>query len=187
MPTASTGPEQAEIAITEEKLADDVPLTPEPSIATTDETAGTDLEGLAALIEQNAAEEPVKTKKKSANPSATASELPQPLEVTSADDVKLTAEGREFGAKTGGTRLILRAKAPVWVRIEDTSGNVVMTQMLMKGDTYRVPDREGLVVIARDGGLLAYVIDGEEKGVLGTPGEILVGRPLDVKALDAQG
>lgn len=187
MPTASTGPEQAEITITEEKLADDVPLTPEPSVAATDETAGTDLEGLAALIEQNAAEEPVKAKKKSAKPSATASEVPQPLEVTSADDVKLTAEGREFGAKTGGTRLILRAKAPVWVRIEDTSGNVVMTQMLMKGDTYRVPDREGLVVIARDGGLLAYVIDGEEKGVLGTPGEILVGRPLDLKALDAQG
>jgi cytoskeleton protein RodZ len=85
------------------------------------------------------------------------------------------------------SRLTLRAKGPVWVRIEDSAGNVVMTQMLMAGDTYQVPDREGLVVIARDGGLLAYLIDGKEKGILGPPGEILVGRPLDVKLLDQPG
>ena len=42
-------------------------------------------------------------------------------------------------------------------------------------------------VIARDGGLLSYIIDGEEKGILGTPGEILVGRPLDIKLLDGNG
>jgi cytoskeleton protein RodZ len=60
----------------------------------------------------------------------------------------------------------------------------VMTQMLTKGDIYRVPDREGLVVIARDGGLLSYMIDGKEKGILGTPGEILVGRSLDLKSFE---
>ena len=70
------------------------------------------------------------------------------------------------------------------MRIEDGNGNVVMTQMLMKGDTYRVPNREGLVVIARDGGLLTYIIDGKEKGLLGTPGEILVGRSLDLKSFE---
>ena len=45
--------------------------------------------------------------------------------------------------------MLLKAKAPVWVRVEDAQGNVVMTQMLMKGDTYQVPDREGLVVTAQ--------------------------------------
>ena len=54
----------------------------------------------------------------------------------------------------------------------------------MKGDTYQVPNREGLVVIARDGGLLSYIIDGKEKGILGTPGEILVGRSLDMKSFE---
>ena len=82
---------------------------------------------------------------------------------------------------------MLKAKAPVWIRIEDAQGNVVMTQMLMAGDSYRVPDREGLVVIARDGGLLSYEIDGKEHGILGTPGEILVGRPLDIETLDKGG
>ena len=39
----------------------------------------------------------------------------------------------------------------------------------------------------RDGGLLSYLIDGKEKGILGTPGEILVGRPLDIKDLEKNG
>jgi cytoskeleton protein RodZ len=43
------------------------------------------------------------------------------------------------------------------------------------------------VVIARESGLLSYVIDDEEKGLLGTPGEILVGRPLDLKSLAGNG
>ena len=86
--------------------------------------------------------------------------------------------------KTKRARLVLKAKAPVWVRVEDAQGNVVMTQMLMKGDTYQVPDREGLVVIASDGGLLSYVIDGKEKGILGTPGEILVGRSLNLSTFE---
>ena len=94
----------------------------------------------------------------------------------------ITGQGREFGAGNEESRLTLKANAPVWVRIEDAQGNVVMTQMLMKGDTYRVPNREGLVVIARDGGLLSYVIDGKEQGILGTPGEILVGRSLDLSS-----
>jgi cytoskeleton protein RodZ len=54
----------------------------------------------------------------------------------------------------------------------------------MKGDSYRVPNRDGLVLIARDGGLLTFFVDGKEKGVLGSPGEILVGRSLDIKSLE---
>ena len=59
--------------------------------------------------------------------------------MVSATDVAMTEDGREFGTGNGESRLTLKAKAPVWVRIEDAQGNVVMTQMLMKGDTYRVP------------------------------------------------
>jgi cytoskeleton protein RodZ len=179
MPTASTGSDEANVAVTEEPMTDDqkqqtANAAPEPQA---DETAGTGLDGLTALIESE-----VETAK------PTAKTVPaQGNQMASAGDVKLTPDGREFGTKDGGTRLTLKAKAPVWVRIEDSQGNVVMTQMLMKGDTYRVPDRDGLVVIARDGGLLSYIIDGKEKGILGTPGEILVGKSLDLKALAGNG
>jgi cytoskeleton protein RodZ len=171
MPTASTAGETAEITVGDEPMTDDQKsATAEYAV---DDMAGTNLDGITSLIEEQVSgtREPAKT-----------------LDgLVSATDMAMTADGREFGTGNGESRLTLKAKAPVWVRIEDSQGNVVMTQMLMKGDTYRVPNREGLVVIARDGGLLSYVIDGKEKGILGTPGEILVGRPLDLKSFAGNG
>lgn len=170
MPTASTGPEAASVKITEESLPDAQTAVVEPSSG---EQEGTNLGGLAALIEENV----------SAAPQAA-----EPKTVASAEDMTITSDGRAYDSKASNAgRLVLKAKAPVWVRIEDAQGNVVMTHMLMGGDTYQVPDRKGLVVIARDGGLLSYVIDGKERGILGTPGEILVGRPLDIEALEGSG
>ena len=171
MPTASTGPEVADIKITEEAMPDDLSASADNSVMEPGlEQFGGDLDGLGAFIAEQVSENQA--------PAVPAEKVAQDVAVV--DDVTQTADGRAFGAKNEVARLVLKAKAPVWVRVEDAQGNVVMTQMLMKGDTYQVPDREGLVVIARDGGLLSYVIDGKEKGILGTPGEILVGRSLNL-------
>jgi cytoskeleton protein RodZ len=174
MPTASTGSEAANVKITEEAMPDDVLVA--TGVPASSDQADADLGGLGAFIAEQVPED------------RTALPMPAPknlaLDVPVVDDEMQTAEGRVFGAKNDATRLVLKAKAPVWVRVEDAQGNVVMTQMLMKGDTYQVPDREGLVVIARDGGLLSYVIDGKEKGILGTPGEILVGRSLNLSTFE---
>ena len=179
MPTASTGTDQAEISIGDEPMTDDqqqlaaaadtgqVPVGAAPP---SDDMAGTNLDGLSSLIQQEVPE---------AQTSLDG--------LKSATDMALTGAGREFGASNDESRLTLKAKAPVWIRIEDSHGVVVMTQMLMKGDTYRVPNRNGLVVIAKDGGLLSYLIDGKEKGILGTPGEILVGRSLDITTFGGNG
>ena len=176
MPTASTGDEAAEISIGDEPMPEDQPFE-SPVVAATeavgDDLAGTGLDGISSLIEDQV---------------PGAKEAAKSLDgMVSATDMAMTADGREFGTNNGESRVTLKARAPVWVRVEDAQGNVVMTQMLMKGDTYRVPDREGLVVIARDGGLLSYLVDGKEKGILGTPGEILVGRSLDVKSFGGNG
>ena len=162
----------ADIKIGDEPLPDDQKVASDDYAE--DDLAGTGLDGLGALIQENV-------------PGAKAETTASIGELTSAGEVALTKDGREFGSGNAKSRVTLKAKAPVWIRIEDAQGKVVLTQMLMKGDTYRVPDRLGLVVIARDGGLLNYLIDGKEKGILGTPGEILVGRPLDVKALQGNG
>jgi cytoskeleton protein RodZ len=164
MPTASTGDENAEITIGEEPLPDDQQVA-DTAAPLDDELSGTGLDGLSSLIQKEI---------------PGAKEASKDLNgLVSATDVAMTGDGE--------SRLTLKAKAPVWVRIEDAQGKVVMTQMLMKGDTYRVPNRQGLVVIARDGGLLSYLIDGKEKGILGTPGEILVGRSLDLKSFGGKG
>jgi len=177
MPTASTNSDAAAVKITEEAMPDDVLASVDDSIPVQSDTqTGEDLGGLGAFIAEQVPDEqmavPLPTPKAAA------------LGVPVVDEVTQTPEGRVFGAMSEAPRLVLKAKAPVWVRVEDAQGNVVMTQMLMKGDTYQVPDREGLVVIARDGGLLSYVIDGKEKGILGTPGEILVGRSLNLSTFE---
>ena len=163
---------EAKVTITDEPMTDDQKVATQDY--SEDDLAGTGLDGLSALIEDKV-------------PGAKADTTASIGQLASAEDVALTQDGREFGTGNDKSRVTLKAKAPVWIRIEDAQGKVVLTQMLMKGDTYKVPDRQGLVVIARDGGLLSYLIDGKEKGILGTPGEILVGRPLDVKALEGNG
>jgi cytoskeleton protein RodZ len=145
---------------------------PETDIAAVEEQPASGLDDLTKFIEQNVSAMP----------------KPEEAETASTDPIPADAQGgREFGAENAASRLVLKAKAPVWVRVEDTQGNVVMTQMLMAGDVYRVPERDDLIVIARDGGLIAYEIDGKERGVLGPPGEILVGRPLNLKELGKKG
>lgn len=173
MPTASTGPDAADVAVSDSPMPADEAASATAQAGEND-LEGTGLDGITSLIEKNVTNAGGKAKGKAKAVG----------ELAAAGEVPLTSEGRQFGSDNGESRLTLKAKAPVWVRIEDSHGNVVMTQMLMKGDTYRVPNREGLVVIARDGGLLVYLIDGKEKGILGTPGEILVGRSLDIKTFE---
>jgi cytoskeleton protein RodZ len=95
--------------------------------------------------------------------------------------IKAPASGEPGSSEA---RLVLRSVgASVWFRLEDTRGNVVVSRTLRRGESFTVPDRDDLTIIARDGGLISYEIDGVDQGLLGTPGEIVVGRPLSVAKL----
>ena len=108
------------------------------------------------------------------------------LKTASTSPIPSPAPGRVFGADNKDARLVIKALAPVYLRVEDARGIPILAQMLNTGDTYRVPNREGMVALSRDGGRLAYQIDGQDKGVLGPPGKILVGEKLDITALQAK-
>jgi cytoskeleton protein RodZ len=93
------------------------------------------------------------------------------------------APAQPVEATAGPSRLVLDAKGPVWIRVEDSRGNVVVSKTMRMGDSYEVPNRDDLVIISRDGGLIGYSVDGVDKGTLGNPGEILVGRSLNIGRL----
>jgi cytoskeleton protein RodZ len=166
MPTASTSPDVANVQVT------DSPLPSGGAIANA-APAG-DEDALGNFIQDQTEQPVVKPKGKKKLDKATVAEIPQPL------------DGRVYGAENADARIVLKATAPVWLRIEDQAGNPVMTQMLNTGDTYRVPNREGLIALSRDGGRLNYVIDGKTQGVLGPAGKILVSEKLDVASLEAK-
>ena len=101
-----------------------------------------------------------------------------------ANDAKSSKATRTASAaKTMGKGLVLRATADIWVRIEDKEGDTLYSGLMKKGDTYTVPEKKGLSIIARDGSLLEWLVDGKAMGKLAAPGEVLVGEPLDPKAL----
>ena len=110
---------------------------------------------------------------------------PKPKQIVSTEVAK-DGVGRVYGADNADARVVLKAKSAVWLRIEDAKGNVLITQMLAAGDTYRVPNKDGLIALSRDGGRISYVIDGKEMGPLGQSGKILVGENLDIVALQSK-
>ncbi len=171
MPTASTSKEVADVKLTDEPLpnagaiANTAPIDPTSDVADLGAFIQTQSESVGTKPKSDKATKPLKL---------AAAEIPQP------------SEGRVYGAENADARIVLKATAPVWLRIEDSSGNAVMTQMLNTGDIYRVPNRDGLIALSRDGGRLSYVIDGKTVGILGPAGKILVSEKLDVASLESK-
>ena len=172
MATASTGTDAADVKVTDTPMlgAGAIANAPDLPAADANVATGEDPDAIGAFIQQQL-------------PSPKAVTAPKKLVQVASVGPKQTSDGQIYGADNADARIVLKATAPVWLRIEDATGNVLITQMLGTGDIYRVPNRDGLIALSRDGGRLSYVIDGKQKGVLGPPGKILVGEKLDVAAL----
>jgi cytoskeleton protein RodZ len=169
MPTASTGTEQADVKLTETPLdADPQAAVAANEPAVTVEPPMVDEDVMGAFIKDNVAgvSEGVEEKQ------VAAVEMPS----------------RSYGSKEEDVRLVLKAtRNNIWLLIEDGHGNRVATQMMNKGDTFRVPNAKGLVATVQDGGAIAFMIDGVEKGILGQPGSVLAAESLDIKTLEDRG
>jgi cytoskeleton protein RodZ len=172
MPTASTGPEVAEIKVTETPMVGAAP-TASSQEAVPEGMPQLDPDIMGAFIQQN-------LENAGADPAAPPIEPPPPLGGN-------FEGGKVYGAPEGKSRVVLKATRSIWLLIEDGKGNRLATQLLNKGDIYRVPNTPGLVATVQDGGAIRYLIDGVEKGILGEPGSVLAAEPLDVKKLEARG
>ncbi|MGI9371702.1 MAG: RodZ domain-containing protein [Hyphomicrobiales bacterium] len=146
------------------------------------EEQGYEQSGLTELIKRTVSESTKKQQTEAKSQPAEAApkkkvEAPKPAGPT----------GQVYGTANKNSRLFIQAENRVYVRIEDEGGTVVFNQTLNAGDGFKVPDRKGLVLVARDGGALRYVVDGKRSGKLGETGEILVGRSLDLEKLGSKG
>ena len=180
MPTASTN--AADVKVTDQPMRDSGKIA--------NAAAAEDPDSMGSFIQDQVEPPAAKPKGKVGKVASSKIQdrikIEDQLKTATAVPVPQPSDGRVYGAENKDAHIILKANAPVWLRIEDAQGNAVMTQMLNTGDTYRVPNREGLIALSRDGGRLTYLIDGQEKGVLGPPGKILVSEKLDVSALESK-
>lgn len=195
MPTATTGTEVADVKVTDSPIAMTEPSEqPVAGQGETDADADGDQtasaipapEAVPGTTENNETGDLgafIAEQVDGADTPETVSATSKPVDLATAN----SGTGKVFGSTDDKVHVVLKATKAIWLLIEDGQGNRVATQMLNPGDVYRVPNREGLVAIAQDGGALVYSIDGVEKGVLGQPGSLLAAEPLDVKALAAKG
>ena len=75
--------------------------------------------------------------------------------------------------------LELRAKADSWIQVRK-GDDILLTRLLKKGDTYRVPEPHGLTLMTANAGSLDVLVNGEVTVPLGDSGAVASGIPLEV-------
>ncbi|HEB78977.1 MAG TPA: DUF4115 domain-containing protein [Rhodospirillales bacterium] len=111
---------------------------------------------------------------------------PQTVETPEVSDTasKSAVSGRVFGAKKGENRILVRAKKNSWIQIrDDVSKKLLLTRLLRRGDSYRVPNRKGLRLLTSNTEALEILIDGKAAPPLGGSGSARRSVALDVKKL----
>jgi cytoskeleton protein RodZ len=153
----------AEAPAVSEEVAEAAPVADE--VATTTEQAPVEVEVAEAPAEQ---------------PSAPVAEV---ASVPAAPDVDEAGGARVFGAVNVDSRVTISAVETSWVRIREADGNVLLTRMLTAGDTYMVPNRDGLKLEVGNAGALTYSIDGSDAQPVGEYGAVISDFSLDVSDL----
>ncbi len=91
-----------------------------------------------------------------------------------------------YGEENANARIIIYAAADSWVEIRDTkTDELLLTRVLFKGDSYRVPDRPGLTLLTGNAGGLRIDVDGQDVPALGPLGAVRRNVTLDPTALKA--
>ena len=97
----------------------------------------------------------------------------------------ITSKNTELSATANerdpSTEMVLKAIGNSWVEIEDVDGNVLMTRLMRPGETYVVPNINGLTFNTGNAGALSLSQGNVIVPQLGEVGEIITARPLNIK------
>lgn len=93
---------------------------------------------------------------------------------------------RVYGQGNTDARVVLRARDDSWVQVQGRNNELLLTRILRAGDTYRVPDRNDLVLISGNAGGLEVIVDGRAIPALGRPGTVVRNVSLDPARLLAE-
>jgi cytoskeleton protein RodZ len=114
---------------------------------------------------------------------AVASAAPEATAIPAAP-TEVSAQPRAFGESVPG-RIVIRATADSWIQVRDPSGAVVFTRLLRTGDSYNVPNRQGLFLYTGSAGALEISVDGKIAPSLGQAGAVRRDVMLDPDRLAA--
>ena len=99
-------------------------------------------------------------------------EIPSPPTATQDMALSSVRSPRVYGESNAGTRIVLHAVQDSWVQIRDRQNALLLTRVLRSGDTYYVPDQDGLTLLTGNAGGIAIEVDGVALEPLGPTGEV---------------
>ena len=105
------------------------------------------------------------------------------FESTTSKNTELSATANE---RDPSTEMVLKAIGNSWVEIEDMEGNILMTRLMRPGETYVVPNLNGLTFNTGNAGALSLSRGDVIIPKLGEIGEILTARPLNIKTFSSK-
>lgn len=109
-----------------------------------------------------------------------------PVPAVQAQEKGTIGDGVPTRSEEGYAPVMVRALREVWIQVEDDRGAVLVSQTLRPGQSYRAPERDDLVLLARNAGAIELYLDGQSIGPAGEPGQTLVGEALNPEALRAR-
>lgn len=93
---------------------------------------------------------------------------------------------RVYGEEHTNARIVIHAAADSWVEVRDTkTDELLLTRVLFKGDSYRVPDRAGLTLLTGNAGGLRIAVDGQDAPAIGPIGAVRRNVTLEAAPLKA--
>lgn len=170
-------------------VSPDTPSTSEPDSPSTPEAARA-AEGAATEAAVPVQQE---TPAPPADASASQDETPAVTAETTVDAAPLppkapalaSAGPREYGAENVDARVTIKARIDSWVEIRDPTGDKLLTRVLRAGDSYRVPDKPGLLMETGNAGGLEISVDGQVIPDIGPRGAVRRNIALDADSLRA--
>lgn len=118
--------------------------------------------------------EPLKTEAPKAEP---AKVEPAKVEPAKAEAVKVEPPKNEApkpvpGDGAGSRVQLTAAGDDCWIQVREMDGQLVMSKLLRKGDSYAVPNRSGLTLMVGNAGALDVLVDGKKAPALGSAGQV---------------
>ena len=102
-------------------------------------------------------------------------EQPKPAEAPKPEAQKVDsgADGKVFGTEFTDSRVVLKAAGDdCWVQVREMDGSLLVSRLLRRGDSYRVPNRPGLSLMVGNAGSLDVSVDGRKGPALGAVGQV---------------
>ncbi|KIM00275.1 Outer membrane protein assembly factor YaeT precursor [Paramagnetospirillum magnetotacticum MS-1] len=100
-------------------------------------------------------------------------EAPKPEPVKAELPATSMADGKVYGTEYADARVVLKATGDdCWIQVREVDGSLLMSRLLRRGDSFRVPNRSGLNLMVGNAGSLEVSVDGRKVPALGAAGQV---------------